>query len=151
MGKSTRRPATYVRPRNRPQPTSTTPHSSLFSSTRCSLIQYTSTSHPAASCRNLSHMASLPTTSFTPTSPLSPLASIELRLRHLEYLLSGQIASLPARKSSESKHGGPTNDTEGSDYSVRGVLSHILALQQGLEKAVEGKLSLERFVDDCTC
>ena len=73
-----------------------------------------------------------------PSQPLklTPLTSLELRLRQLEFLVSGSVASASRQ------------DTAASG-STSNILRRVLEVQNELERAVEGKASLERFLDTC--
>jgi hypothetical protein len=94
---------------------------------------------------------SSPAPALAPIPPrLSPLTSIELRLRQLEYLVSGRIASLPSLlSSSRSKPKRPDASDSAAGAGADGILRHVMTIQSELEKAIEGRSSLERFMDDC--
>ena len=85
---------------------------------------------------------SAPAPSSPPAQPLklTPLTSLELRLRQLEFLVSGSVSSASANVSSV-----------GPGSSTANILRRVIEVQNELERAVEGKSSLERFLDTCEC
>lgn len=80
-------------------------------------------------------MASSASTSPLPLK-LTPLTSLELRIRQLEFLVSGAVYV---------RGDGSKDIAAGSTNIVR----RVLEVQNELERAVEGKSSLERFLDTC--
>lgn len=77
-----------------------------------------------------------------PSQPLklTPLTSLELRIRQLEFLVSGAVSSDARGDGSKDVAAESTN-----------IIRRVLEVQNELERAVEGKSSLERFLDTCEC
>lgn len=88
-----------------------------------------------------SHRTTMTSSARTPSQPLklTPLTSLELRIRQLEFLVSGVVSSDVQRD------GRRDLSAAGSTNIVR----RVLEVQNELERAVEGKSSLERFLDTC--
>jgi hypothetical protein len=83
--------------------------------------------------------AASPGPSAQPQPPkLTPLTSLELRLRKVEFLVSGAVGASEARR----------KDLSGSRTTTN-ILRRVIEVQNELERAVEGKASLERFLDTC--
>jgi hypothetical protein len=89
-----------------------------------------------------------------PPARFSSLTSLELRLRQLECLISGQIASLPSLLSSSfsrSKPNAAADATAGAAGRPESIFCRVMPIQSDLEKTIEGRSSLERFLDGCAC